>query len=71
MVNVFLLKFLFMADFANHCFVCGKEVNPETVDKNVQFNLPVCPDCKGTDNEKKAIEQLLEGMAEGFVCGCI
>lgn len=60
-----------MADFANRCFVCGKEVDPQIVERNKQFNLPVCADCKGTDTEKKAIEDLLEGMAEGFVCGCI
>lgn len=60
-----------MTDFANRCFVCGIEVDPQIVEKNKQFNLPVCADCKGTDNEKKAIEDLLEGMAEGFVCGCI
>ncbi len=60
-----------MADFANHCFVCGKEVDAKTSEKNTQFNLPVCTYCKGTDKEKKAVEDLLEGMAEGFVCGCI
>lgn len=60
-----------MAYFANRCFVCGKEVDPQIIEKNKQFNLPVCADCKGTDNEKKAIEDLLDGMAEGFVCGCI
>jgi NAD-dependent SIR2 family protein deacetylase len=60
-----------MTDFARKCFVCGKNVDPETTDKNPQFNLPVCDNCKGTDREKEAIAQLLEGMAEGFVCGCI
>lgn len=62
---------LLMANFANHCFVCGKEVDPQTTSKNTQFNLPVCSECKDTDKEKQAIEQLLDGMAEGFVCGCI
>lgn len=60
-----------MTDFARQCFVCGKAVDPEQVEKNEQFNLPVCSDCKDTDREKEAIAQLLEGMAEGFVCGCI
>jgi ribosome-binding protein aMBF1 (putative translation factor) len=60
-----------MNDFANHCFACGKEVDPQTTEKNKQFNLPVCSSCKDTDEEKKAINDLLEGMAEGFVCGCI
>lgn len=60
-----------MNDFANQCFVCGKIVDPLLTPKNQQFNLPVCTECKGTDKEKEAIEQLLDGMAEGFVCGCI
>ncbi len=60
-----------MNDFARKCFVCGKSVDPETTEKNTQFNLPVCDECKGTDREKQAVDQLLEGMAEGFVCGCI
>jgi len=60
-----------MADFNTQCFVCGKEIDPQNTERNIQFNLPVCDDCKGTDREKEAIEQLLDGMAEGFVCGCI
>lgn len=60
-----------MDDFACHCFVCGKEVDPKTTEKNVQFNLPVCKECRGTDREKAVIGDLLEGMADGFVCGCI
>jgi ribosome-binding protein aMBF1 (putative translation factor) len=60
-----------MTDFANRCFVCGTEVDPAIAKKNEQFNLPVCDKCDGTDREKEAIAGLLEGMAEGFVCGCI
>jgi len=60
-----------MLDFAKHCFACGKEIDPQTTEKNIQFNLPVCADCKGTNREKTAIDELLDGMAEGFVCGCI
>lgn len=60
-----------MADFLNCCFVCGKETNPETTKKNQQLNLPVCDDCSGTDEEKKAVNELTEGIADGFVCGCI
>jgi len=60
-----------MVDFINQCFVCGKEVDPLKSTKNMQFNLPVCDDCKDTDREKKATDELLDGMAEGFVCGCI
>ena len=46
-----------MTDFARQCFVCGKAVDPEQVEKNKQFNLPVCSDCKDTDREKEAIAQ--------------
>lgn len=60
-----------MTDFSNRCFVCGKEIDQQNTEKNILFNLPVCDYCKGTDREKEAIEQLLDGMAEGFVCGCI
>jgi hypothetical protein len=60
-----------MTDFSNQCFVCGAEIDPLISKKNKQFNLPVCEICVGTDQEKSAIEDYLEGMAEGFVCGCI
>lgn len=60
-----------MTDFSNHCFVCGKEVNPLTAKKNKELNLPVCDTCSGTEEEKKAVGEHLEGMADGFVCGCI
>ena len=60
-----------MPVFTNQCFVCGIETDPAIAKKNKQFNLPVCDNCEGTDREKEAIAELLEGMAEGFVCGCI
>jgi ribosome-binding protein aMBF1 (putative translation factor) len=60
-----------MNDFTKRCLVCGCEVDPETATINSRMNLPVCDDCSGTDREKKAIDELLDGMAEGFVCGCI
>ena len=60
-----------MSDFAKRCFVCGTEIDPEQTEKNKLLNLPVCTDCKGTDREKQAVEEHLDGMAEGFVCGCI
>lgn len=60
-----------MSDFSNHCFVCGKEVDPLNVIKNKELNLPVCSVCAGTEEEKKAVAEHLEGMADGFVCGCI
>lgn len=60
-----------MNDFSKQCFVCGHEVDPETAAINSQLNLPVCDNCAGTDAEKKAFDELMEGLAEGFVCGCI
>ncbi|MGQ8335382.1 hypothetical protein ACUNWD_02455 [Sunxiuqinia sp. A32] len=53
------------------CFVCGKEVDPKTTSKNLMVNLPICKECKGSDKEKVKVDELLEGMADGFVCGCI
>jgi len=60
-----------MSDFSNQCFVCGIAIDPFLSNKNKLLNLPVCDDCVGTEKEKKAIEDHLEGMADGFVCGCI
>ncbi len=34
-------------------------------------NLPVCFDCKGTENEKAEEKAVLDSLADGFVCGCI
>lgn len=60
-----------MTDFLTQCFVCGIEIDPEIVGRNKQLNLPVCADCQGSEKELKAIQELNEGMADGFVCGCI
>lgn len=60
-----------MIDFTNHCFVCGKETGTQDQKKNNQLNLPVCDECFGTEEEKQAIDNLNEGIADGFVCGCI
>lgn len=66
-----IFKMETMTDFSNQCFVCGKEIDPEKTERNKQLNLPVCDDCRGTEREKKAVDDDLESMAEGFVCGCI
>jgi len=60
-----------MHDFLKYCFVCGKETDPLKTLKNIRLNLPVCDECRDTEQEKTAVETLLEGMADGFVCGCI
>jgi len=60
-----------MSDFNKKCFVCGKEIDLEKATMNPAVNLPVCSECKDTEQEKKAEQNALEGLAEGFVCGCI
>jgi len=64
-------KFFTMEDFLNHCFVCGNEIDVQKTQKNKEINLPVCEQCRNTEKETNAIDQLNEGLAEGFVCGCI
>jgi len=57
-------------DFSTTCFVCEEPVAKDCL-RNTSINLPVCEKCRGTENEQKAVNELLEGMADGFVCGCI
>ena len=56
--------------FANLCFVCSNKLE-YVEDKNKVTNLPVCKQCKGTDKEKIKEKELLDSLADGFVCGCI
>jgi hypothetical protein len=60
-----------MEDIINKCFVCGQPRNNEKNTINHFVNLPVCANCKNTENEKQKVEELLESLSEGFVCGCI
>ena len=60
-----------MTYFLHHCFVCDKETDPQNQHINKQLNLPVCNECLGTEEEAKAVNELTEGLADGFVCGCI
>lgn len=60
-----------MSGFLTQCFVCGIEIDPDLTERNINLNLPVCSDCQGTEKEQKMIQELNEGMADGFVCGCI
>jgi len=53
------------------CFVCKKTVSTETSEINPLVNLPVCFHCKGTDREKTEEKEVLDSLADGFVCGCI
>lgn len=60
-----------MGSINSTCFVCKKKITPETSELNPVVNLPVCFDCKGTEQEKKEEQEVLNSLADGFVCGCI
>jgi protein-arginine kinase activator protein McsA len=53
------------------CFVCEKTFNIELLHLNANVNLYVCNQCAGTKAEKEKETDLLDGLADGFVCGCI
>jgi hypothetical protein len=53
------------------CFVCQNNVPTDNLELNQEVNLLVCSNCKGTPKEKQAVNELLESLADGFVCGCI
>jgi len=54
-----------------NCFVCGAIIKGKDIDYNKKTNLPVCPNCKGTNKEKQTELDALDSLSEGFVCGCI
>ena len=58
-------------DIKNTCFVCKKNITPETSKLNMVVNLRVCEDCKDTKKEKQTEEEYLDSLADGLVCGCI
>jgi hypothetical protein len=53
------------------CFVCQKQLPVENIEVNQELMLPVCNTCKGTEEERKAVEEYNDSLADGFVCGCI
>jgi len=53
------------------CFVCEKIILTKNISYHTKVNLPVCDACRGYEAEAVKVEELLEGMADGFVCGCI
>jgi len=53
------------------CFVCEKPVLTKDFSYHSKVNLPVCDLCSGSEPEAEKIKELLEGLAEGFVSGCI
>lgn len=60
-----------MRDLKNTCFVCKKEITSENSELNPVVNMPVCLNCKGSDAEKLEEKEVLDSLADGFVCGCI
>ena len=58
------------SDFSTKCFVCNK-ILEQAEYKNEVNNLPVCEQCKGTEHEKAKEKEVLDSLADGFVCGCI
>ncbi len=53
------------------CFVCKCSLTNRNYVINKKVYLPVCLECKGTDTEKKTVEEYLDSLADGLVCGCI
>jgi len=53
------------------CFVCEQTVSDEKFEINKEVLLPVCSQCKGTKAETKKVEEYLDSLADGLVCGCI
>lgn len=60
-----------MNNFSTQCFVCQKKIDPSRVSKNKALNLPVCDQCKDSDEEKQMVNNLNDEMGDGFICGCI
>jgi hypothetical protein len=60
-----------MLEPSSICFVCEKPVLTKDISYHSKVNLPVCNACCGSELEAVRAEELLEGLAEGFVCGCI
>jgi len=56
---------------ARICFVCDIPIDSQNFTYNKKVNMPVCDACRGTEQEAAKVADLLEGLAEGFTCGCI
>ena len=56
---------------SKNCFVCTKQLTSDTWDINKQVYLPVCDKCKGSKEEKEKVEEYLDSLADGLICGCI
>ena len=53
------------------CFVCENSIASDKFTFHPKVNLPVCNSCRGSEQETAKTEELLEGLAEGLICGCI
>lgn len=53
------------------CFVCEKAILSDDIFYHPKVNLPICDDCCGSESETAKVGELLEGLAEGLICGCI
>jgi hypothetical protein len=53
------------------CFVCHQQIEMEQATINTRLNLPVCPNCHQTEEEKRAEQEAINSLGEDFVCGCI
>ena len=53
------------------CFVCENTIALEKFFYHPKVNLPVCNNCRGSELETAKTEELLEGLAEDIICGCI
>jgi hypothetical protein len=60
-----------MKKITDSCFVCKQPLSEKKFEINKEVYLPVCLKCLGTDAEKKTVEEYLDSLADGFVCGCI
>jgi hypothetical protein len=60
-----------MESTEKQCFVCNKSYPAGETSINNEVMLPVCTQCKGTEKEKKTVEEYLDSLADGLVCGCI
>lgn len=60
-----------MEGITKKCFVCQIETTIENSALNIEVNLPVCNNCKGTPAEREKVLELLDSLADGLVCGCI
>lgn len=56
---------------SSKCFVCDELIQDADAEYNKKVNMPVCSHCSGSENENNKAKELLEGLADGFVCGCI